>query len=86
MKINEQVIWELIKYIFSYIQYIFLSKKGKLESNLRLVKDKHWFQQLVDQHPNILDRIEADKDLKDYFSKRKKVKKTVKRQRRATDF
>ena len=36
MKINEQVIWELIKYIFSYIQYIFLSKKGKLESNLRL--------------------------------------------------
>ena len=38
MKINEQVIWELIKYIFSYIQYIFLSKKGKLESNLRFVK------------------------------------------------
>ena len=77
MKINEQVIWELIKYIFSYIQYIFLSKKGKLESNLRLVKEKHWFQQLVDQQPNILNIIEADKDLKDYFSKRKKVRKLL---------
>ncbi len=67
----------IFKDILSYIKYLFLSKEDKLESNLRLVKEKYWFQQLVEHQPSILDIIERDNDFKAYFSSRKKVWKLL---------
>ena len=77
MKTNDEAVWEIIKDIFTYFKYIFLSKEGKFSSNVSLVKEKYWFQELLENKPNINQVIEGDKELKDYLSSRKKVRKLL---------
>ncbi|PIC70608.1 hypothetical protein [Sporosarcina sp. P17b] len=77
MKTNDRAIWEIIKDIFTYINYIFLSKERRLSSNISLVKEKYWFRKLSERNPNIYLVIEEDKELKDYLSSRKKVRKLL---------
>lgn len=77
MRTNDEAIWETFKDIFFYINYLFISKEDKLESNLRLVREKYWFQQIVEHQPSILEIIESDNHLKAYFSSRKKVRKLL---------
>ncbi|KAA0549821.1 hypothetical protein FZW96_00260 [Bacillus sp. BGMRC 2118] len=77
MKTNEEAIWQIIKDTFTYFQYLFLSKEEKFHSNLSLVKEKYWFQQLVEKHPTILEDIEANEELMNYFLSRKRVRRLL---------
>ncbi|PIC69368.1 hypothetical protein CSV77_13835 [Sporosarcina sp. P16b] len=77
MKTNDRAIWEIIKDIFTYINYIFLSRERRLSSNISLVKEKYWFRKLSERNLNIYLVIEEDKELKDYLSSRKKVRKLL---------
>ena len=77
MKTNEAVILETIKDTFSYLKYLNLSKERKTEVNVSLVKEKYWFQELVNKQPSILKLIEDDKEIRQYFSSRKKVRKLL---------
>ncbi|PIC83580.1 hypothetical protein [Sporosarcina sp. P1] len=77
MKTNDRAIWEMIKDTFTYINYIFLSNERRLSSNVSLVKEKYWFRKLSESNPSINSLIEEDKELKDYFSSRKKVRKLL---------
>jgi hypothetical protein len=77
MKTNEVAIWETVKEFFVYIKYLFLSKEAKFQSNINLVKEKYWFQQLVNNEPSILTVIQGDKELRTYFSSRKMVRKLL---------
>lgn len=77
MKTNDRAIWEITKDILTYINYIFLSKERRLSSNVSLVKEKYWFRKLSEKNPNIYLMLEEDKELKDYLSSRKKVRKLL---------
>ncbi|WP_397538170.1 hypothetical protein [Rummeliibacillus pycnus] len=74
MKTNEEAIWGIIKNIFSYVKYLTLSKEEKTEVNISLVKEKYWFQELVITQPSVLKLIEGDKEIRQYFSSRKRVR------------
>ncbi|NHM31925.1 hypothetical protein [Neobacillus terrae] len=78
MKTNEEAIWAIIKDFFSYVNYLTLSKEEKTEININLVKEKYWFQQLVISQPSLLKVIEQDKEIREYFSSRKMVRKLLK--------
>ncbi|MFJ5770150.1 hypothetical protein [Psychrobacillus sp. NPDC093180] len=77
MKTNEQAIWGIIKDVFSYVKYLTLSKEEKTEVNIRLVKDKYWFQELMLNEPSILKLVDGDKEFRRYFSSRKMVRKLL---------
>ncbi|KZE64339.1 hypothetical protein AWM68_14740 [Fictibacillus phosphorivorans] len=77
MKTNEEAIWQMIKDTFAYFKYLTLSKETKTEMNINLVKEKYWFQQLVIKQPSILKMIEGDKEIREYFSSRKMVRKLL---------
>ncbi|MEI2467725.1 hypothetical protein [Niallia taxi] len=78
MKTNDEALLVIFKYISTYIRYIFLpSKRKKVFINVSLVKEKYWFQKLLKNNPVISRLLEKDKELKDYFSSRKKVRKLL---------
>lgn len=77
MKTNEEAIWGIIKDIFSYVKYLSLSKEEKTEVNISLVKEKLWFQELMITEPAIPKMIEEDKEIRQYFSSRKMVRKLL---------
>ncbi|RDI42224.1 hypothetical protein [Falsibacillus pallidus] len=71
---NEEAIWEIIKDIFGYLKYLTLSKEAKIIANFNLIKNKYWFEQLVNNQPSILKLIEEDDDIREYFASRKNVR------------
>ncbi|MFF2793891.1 hypothetical protein [Lysinibacillus xylanilyticus] len=75
MKTNEDVVWDIIKYFFSYLRYLTLSKEEKIEINICLIKDKYWFQELMIAEPSKLKLIEEDEEIRRYLSSRKMVRK-----------
>lgn len=77
MKTNHEALWEIIKYVWTNIRYIFLPRERKFLSNVSLVKEKYWFQELLESKPAISRLLEEDKELRDYFSSRKKVRKLL---------
>ncbi|MGG2072849.1 MULTISPECIES: hypothetical protein [Lysinibacillus] len=77
MKTNEEVAWRIIKNTFAYLKYLTLSKEEKTEVNISLVQEKYWFQELVIAQPSILKLIEGDKEIRQYFSSRKMVRKLL---------
>ncbi|MDM5199813.1 hypothetical protein QUF79_17505 [Fictibacillus enclensis] len=77
MKTNEEAIWEIIKETFANIKDLFLSKEAKFENNKKLVREIYWFQQLENNEPSIFKIIEGDKELREYFSSRKMVRKLL---------
>lgn len=77
MKTNDEALWEIIKDIIIYIKYIFLSKERKFAFNLNLIQEKYWYQKLLENKPAINKVIEGDRELKDYISSRKKVRKML---------
>ncbi|MFT9819843.1 hypothetical protein [Lysinibacillus sp. NPDC056185] len=77
MKTNEEAVWGIIKNIFSYVRYLTLSKEEKTEINISLVKDKYWFQELMNTEPSILKLIEGDEEIRRYLSSRKMVRKLL---------
>ncbi|MDI2587058.1 hypothetical protein OR571_08060 [Psychrobacillus sp. NEAU-3TGS] len=74
---NEESVWGIIKDVFSYVKYLTLTKEEKTEVNLSLVKEKHWFQELMFTEPSILKLVEGDKEIRRYFSSRKMVRKLL---------
>ncbi|MGE6376060.1 hypothetical protein [Peribacillus muralis] len=86
MKTNDEATWEIIKDIFTYIKYNFLSKERKFSSNVSLVKEKYWFQELLKNKPAINRVIEEDKELREYFSSRKKVRKLLRDKEERNNF
>lgn len=77
LKTNDEALLVIFKYISTYIRYIFLPSERKFLSNVSLVKKKYWFQKLLKNNPAISRLLEEDKELKDYFSSRKKVRKLL---------
>jgi hypothetical protein len=77
MKTNEEAIWGIIKNTFSYVKYLTLSKEEKTEVNISLVQEKYWFQELVITQPSILKVIDGDKEIRQYLSSRKMVRKLL---------
>ena len=77
MKTNEEAIWRIIKNTFAYVKYITLAKEEKTEVNISLVQEKYWFQKLVIAQPSILKLMEGDKEIREYFSSRKTVRKLL---------
>ncbi|WP_181884409.1 hypothetical protein [Neobacillus piezotolerans] len=77
MKSNEEAIADIIKDVFSYIKYLFLSKEEKCAANLGLVNEKYWFQELMNNKPRLKDLLEKDMQFKEYFSSRKNVRKLL---------
>ncbi|MGE7909798.1 hypothetical protein [Lysinibacillus xylanilyticus] len=75
MKTNEEAVWDIIKYFFSYLKYLTLSKEEKIEINIILIKDKYWFHELLIAEPSMLKLIEEDKEIRRYLSSRKMVRK-----------
>ncbi|WP_053366485.1 hypothetical protein [Bacillus sp. FJAT-27245] len=73
----EEAIVEIIKDLFIYIKYLFLSKEEKLQQNLLLVKERYWFQQLLLDRPALNKLLDQDIELKHYFSSRKNVRKLL---------
>jgi hypothetical protein len=66
-------IWDIFKEIASLIRYRFLSNEGKFEFNLKQLKEKYWFQQLL-KVSTINQLIEEDKELRVYLTSRKNVR------------
>ena len=64
--------------ILLFIKYIFLSKERKSAFNLNLIQGKNWYQKLLENKPAINKVIEGDRELNDYISSRKKVRKMLK--------
>ena len=71
--LTEQDIWNTLKEIGSLIRYGFLTNEDKIEFNLKKLKEKYWFEQMM-KNPPFLQLIEEDKELRDYLSSRKNVR------------
>ncbi|PUB14555.1 hypothetical protein [Paenisporosarcina sp. OV554] len=72
-KQDSEAIWDIFKEIVSLIRYCFLSNEDKFEFNLKQLKEKYWFEQLLLKVPYLLPLIEEDKELRDYLTSRKNV-------------
>jgi hypothetical protein len=65
--------WDTFKEIASLIRYYFLSNEAKFEFNLKQLKEKYWFEQML-KVSTINQLIEEDKELRVYLTSRKNVR------------
>ena len=70
---NSNEIWKIFKEIASLIRYHFLSKEAKFEFNLKQLREKYWFEQML-KISTINQLIEKDKELRVYLTSRKNVR------------
>ena len=71
---NSKAIWDIFKEIVSLIRYRFFSDEDKFAFNLKQLKEKYWFEQLLLKVPTIIQLIEEDGELRDYLTSRKNVR------------
>ena len=70
---NSNEIWGIFKEIASEIRYYFLSNEAKFEFNLKQLKEKYWFEQML-KVSTINQLIEEDKEIRVYLTSRKNVR------------
>ncbi|MDX1699358.1 MAG: hypothetical protein R3250_02010 [Melioribacteraceae bacterium] len=70
---NSNEIWGIFKEIASEIRYYFLSDEAKFEFNLKQLKEKYWFEQML-KVLTINRLIEEDKEIRVYLTSRKNAR------------